>query len=377
MSKLKIQTTALRHALAKVGPAIRPDNVLPALRNVHCATKSDSLEITGTDGEMVVVQCLPVEIEDKKEASFLLPPKFMGDILALVEDEFIGMQVMATKVKVITSTDVYEIKCPNVNTYPKPWEFPNGCTVELIEEAGREMIVAINGAAVLTRKPDSDGNKSIMSWVKLEIADKTAKVVATDGAFGIHTQTLSHSFIGPDKDLFIPVRAVKPLRGLGLCKIGWDDTRLGFDFNSETGNTKMMVVQPQGRYPQYKAMMPDLDPNFSLPKHLLVAALEKCCMTEPHFGEATFILKQYQPAQLHAQDNSLGISTSTDLNVTFNGEAMEVTVGGRMMLSMLKQVDGVTIDMAMQGANKAILIKCPEVPGYHGLINTNYQHKKK
>lgn len=373
MNKLKIKTKALRAALATVGLAIRPDNVIPALQSVHCTINEGGLQIIGNDGELMVMQQLEAETEGGTGTAFLMPFTFLSKLVALVTDDTIGLHTMSGKCKVITDTDVYEFKCPKVASYPEPWEFPSASTWQLPDVAGTEAYSALLAASHLTRKPDSDSNKAIMSWIRIEVAEKTGKIIATDGSLGIHTEALAHGWIGPDTQVYLPVRAVRALKGMAACRMGFDGKKLGIAFGE--GNTVVTVVQPEGKYPAYSAMMPDVQPNFSMPKEPLMAALEKCCLTDSHFGEATFVLRAGGAPQLQACDVPLGINITTDLGTEVRENIGEVTVYGRKLLAMLRQVSGPTVQMSFQGANRPVIIGCPEQPGYLGLINTFFKTK--
>jgi DNA polymerase-3 subunit beta len=336
-------------------------NTLPILNNILLEAEKGGLKISATNLEVGVSSKVGAKVE--KEGQITVPAKLIGSFSANLVDngENITLEVMEDKLKIKSGTNKVVIKGMSANDFPL---IPSKSTKFLFELPGLEMknvlIKVLPAAAINEARQELTG-------VNLLLGEKEVAFAATD-SFRLAECKLKiteeqvdlerYRILLEKKDSFIiPSSTLLELNRIiyaddpGKIKIAIEEGQIFF----ETDGTKLVSRLINGKYPDYKHIMPeDYKTHIVGEKSLLQGAVKMASIFSPGAsGEIT--LKIDSPAKkiFMLSSSAEAGENSTELNFDITGPSQEVVFNAKYLL------DGINIAAS---SKVAVLLNSESTP---------------
>ena len=269
--KASVTQQHLAHGLSIVSRAVSPRSTLPVLANVLVATDEGRLRLSATNLELGITCWIPAQIQE--EGSITVPARTIVDLVGTFPPDLVqlSLDVRTQTLNVVCNSSAHEIKGIDAQDFP-PVPVPDLSEgVELDLTSFKEMIQQVAFAASM------DEARPVLQGVKMEVADNTLTLAATDGfRISVRKELLTN----PIKQAFsiiIPARALTELARIA----GENDKVVSMVVPAGRGqvifhlNDAELVSQLiDGNFPDYRAIIPK---SFKTRTVVSTAAFLKAC----------------------------------------------------------------------------------------------------
>lgn len=269
--KASVTQQHLAHGLSIVSRAVSPRSTLPVLANVLVATDEGRLRLSATNLELGITCWIPAQIQE--EGSITVPARTIVDLVGTFPPDLVqlSLEVRTQTLNVVCNSSAHEIKGIDAQDFP-PVPVPDLSEgVELDLTSFKEMIQQVAFAASM------DEARPVLQGVKMEVADNTLTLAATDGfRISVRKELLTN----PIKQAFsiiIPARALTELARIA----GENDKVVSMVVPAGRGqvifhlNDAELVSQLiDGNFPDYRAIIPK---SFKTRTVVSTAAFLKAC----------------------------------------------------------------------------------------------------
>nr|VFJ65260.1 MAG: DNA polymerase III, beta subunit [Candidatus Kentron sp. FW] len=353
--KFTITCEKLLKSLQRVNNIIEQRQTSHILSNVLLVAKNDTLSITGTDVEMELVTSIESNIDSSGETTVsvrkivdicrALPPE--GEISFTKEREEEKAIIRSGKSRFVLGT------LPAV-TYPSADLLTEGIRIKVRQGDIKDLIELTQFAIA---------HQDVRYWLNgllLEISERNISAVATDG----HRLALAElgTQTGVKDDLpqvIVPRKAVRELaRMLGtegeemeLC-IGSNALQVEFL------NTRFTTKLIDGRYPEYKGVLPDLS------KCNKEACLEKDKLQQILVRSAILCSESHRSVKMMFGKDLLRVSTwnmeqeeaEDEIDIDYSGEYLEIGFNVTYLLDAIAVIPSNRIKMYLMGVDSSCMI---------------------
>ena len=203
--KASVTQQHLAHGLSIVSRAVSPRSTLPVLANVLVATDEGRLRLSATNLELGITCWIPAQIQE--EGSITVPARTFVDLVSTFPPDLmqLSLDIRTQTLNVVCNSSAHEIKGIDAQDFP-PVPVPDLSEgVELDLTSFKEMIQQVAFAASM------DEARPVLQGVKMEVAENTLTLAATDGfRISVRKELLTN----PIKQAFsiiIPARALTEL----------------------------------------------------------------------------------------------------------------------------------------------------------------------
>lgn len=357
MQKLKliISSEHLKPILNKMSQVMLSKPVLPITSNLLFKVNKESIEVIGTNIEISVIhklKCDTTEVFD-----FLIPFEFINKIVALYKNYPLELEI-GKKIKVKVDGDVFEIKqSGKVEDYPKHTELSSPYTFNISDE-----VVTKLKTAVYTTAGGGANVNSNLSHVLLELELGKLVVASSDGAYMVYSIEFETPEINKEAKILLPQKFIKILEGTNSLTLSFNDDKV-LMYND---TISVIASRSVHKFPQYRKVFPeDWPQNTSIDKETLVAALEKCSLSNDELHTTILDLSKKNSIELKANDSVLNVNVT--IEGTYSGNVESTKINAEKLSRLLEQISGDNIYLAINDPNKAIVITSDE-QGYKGMI---------
>ena len=269
--KASVTQQHLAHGLSIVSRAVSPRSTLPVLANVLVATDEGRLRLSATNLERGITCWIPAQIQE--EGSITVPARTFVDLVGTFPPELVQLSLDARTqtLNVVCNSSAHEIKGIDAQDFP-PVPVPDLSEgVELDLTSFKEMIQQVAFAASM------DEARPVLQGVKMEVADNTLTLAATDGfRISVRKELLTN----PIKQAFsiiIPARALTELARIA----GENDKVVSMMVPAGRGQVIFHLTDAElvsqlidGNFPDYRAIIPK---SFKTRTVVSTAAFLKAC----------------------------------------------------------------------------------------------------
>lgn len=363
--KFTTETEALREALKKLGFAINAKSVLPAISNILATVADKEVTLTTTDLLVTISYRIPCEPEESNtsanQGSFLMPYEQLKNIVAL-EGGPVTITWDAKKGAIAQfQHDTFSLGNSNtVDDFPKPQKagrMPYTAPAELSE--------ALRIAAMSVSKEES---RPAMQNICVELSKDAITVTSTD-AQSLYTQNIPAQLdLEEQVELLIPPVVAKVLEGFTDCKIGFNKNFMSFEAGPITVTTK----RAEGKFPAWRIIMPEHNPNVVLQLEDLKQAVAKAyVVSDSTYNGIDFILTQNE-LELKTEVEDTGIGCSIRVAATSSSPVHHIRYNGRLVKRMIAQMEAHaqqdTLNWSIMNANKQATVKISGNPNITCLV---------
>lgn len=283
MKKLTINNSVLKPVLKHMKEVIDEKSLLSILQNILIRVTPDKIiTLIASDLEVTILTKIECTTDTDQEFEFLFPFSMLFKFCALAGDIEITISIGKTGATTLSAgSDRLEVKeVLNINDFPKLPLFDESSPVVNIS---KDFIHALSMAVISV---SNDTLRPAMTKVLLDIGENKISVVSTN-AQCLYIKEFP-SELTEKEQLLVGKKVIKALAAFCDTQLTWTSSFICF----ECENTKILTRNAIDRFPTYRAIIPDYNPNVSFVTDHLRAAIEKASITvDQSTSQATLKLK--------------------------------------------------------------------------------------
>ncbi|NAX22889.1 DNA polymerase III subunit beta [Vibrio sp. V39_P1S14PM300] len=349
--KFTIQRSHLLKPLQQVSGALGGRPTLPILGNLLLKVDDNVLSMTATDLEVELIS--RVSLEGECEAGSITVPsrKFLDICRGLPDESVITVLLEGDRVQVRSGRSRFSLA-----TLPAG-DFPN------IEDWQSEVEISVTQAdlrGLIEKTQFSMANQDVRYYLNgmlFEIEGTTLRSVATDG----HRMAVAQTQLGAEfaqQQIIVPRKGVQELVKLldapeqpVVLQIGSSNVR------AEVNNFVFTSKLVDGRFPDYRRV---------LPQNTTKTLEAGCDELRQAFSRAAILSNEkFRGVRVNLADSEMRITANNPeqeeaeemLDVTFDGEAIEIGFNVSYVLDVLNTLRCEAVRVSMSDANASALIE--------------------
>ncbi|CDS96973.1 DNA polymerase III subunit beta [compost metagenome] len=346
-----VSTSILLKQLQAINGASSSSTVLPILENFLFEIKDNTLTISATDLQTSMVTSL--QIEAKEEGKVAMPSKILIETLKTLPDQpvafFVDNNTLA--IEISAGDGKYKLSGENPEDFPKIPVIDNAHTVNMpapiLAEAISKTIFAVS----------NDELRPAMSGVLVQLGDKAITFVSTDAHKLVRYR---RSDIGVEK----PASLILPKKALSLLKssLPSEDINVSIEYNSTNaffsfGNINLICRLIDERYPDYEAVIPQVNPNkLTVDRLLFLNTLRRVVIFANKTTHQVRLKISGSELNISAEDLDFSNEAHERLGCQFEGEDMEIGFNAKFLVEMLNNLASEEVVIEMSTANRAGLL---------------------
>lgn len=346
-----VSTSILLKQLQSISGASSSSTVLPILENFLFEIKDNLLTISATDLQTSMVTSL--QIEAKEEGRVAMPSKILIETLKTLPDQPVAFSVDTNTlaIEISAGDGKYKLSGENADDFPKIPVVENVSTVALaapvLSEAINKTLFAVS----------NDELRPAMSGVLVQLAEQNITFVSTDAHKLVRYRRTD---VRSEK----PTSFILPKKALTLLKsaLPSDDSIVSIEYNNtnaffQFGNIHLICRLIDERYPDYDAVIPQVNPNkLTVDRLLFLNTLRRVVI----FANKTThqVRLKISGSELHISAEDLDFSNEAHerLSCQFEGEDMEIGFNAKFLVEMLSNLNSSEVVIEMSTPNRAGLL---------------------
>ena len=355
--KLTIERAALLKSLAHVQSVVERRNTIPILSNLLVEAGDSTLALTATDMDLTVVETMAAEVAEAGATT--VPAHTFYDIVRkLPEGAQIRLESGADGGQIALRAGRSRFVLP---TLPKD-DFPAMGAGDLPHEFG---LPAADLRALIDRTRfaiSTEETRYYLNGIYLHApaGDGAAvlRAVATDGHRLARVEVALPPGAAGMPGVIVPRKAVGELRKLieeteERVEIALSDTRIRFAADRVVLTSKLI----DGTFPDYQRVIPaDNDKLLTVQRRGFAEAVDRVSTISSERSRAVKLSLKNGSLVLSATSPESG-SASEELEVTYEGAAMEIGFNARYLLDVTQQIQGEDAQFALADAASPTLVR--------------------
>ncbi|HEY1040493.1 MAG TPA: DNA polymerase III subunit beta [Bacteroidia bacterium] len=346
-----VSTTTLLKHLKSISGVLSTNNTLPILENFLFEIVPGQIIIHASDMETTITTT--VKVESKDAGSIAIPARPLIETLSNFPEQPLTFSI-DTKVhgiKISTDNGEYKLTGHNGDEFPRVPKLEGAASIAIKTDI---VATAINKTLFAT---GNDDLRPVMSGVFCQFSEAETLFVATD-AHKLVKYKRTDAKAASASSFILPK---KPLNLLKNLMAGVDDA-VNVEFNKTNasftfGNTTLVCRLIDGKYPNYDAVIPKVNPNkLTIDRSSLIGALKRVSI---YSNKATHQVRfKIAGSQLNisAEDIDFANEAHERLTCTYVGEDIEIGFNSKFLLDMLTNIESDEINIEMSAPNRAGII---------------------
>lgn len=349
--RFEVASAELLRNLSYINGVIAPNPIVPILENFLFELNNNTLKVTGSDMQTVMVA--EIEVNSTDEVAVAIPAKLFMDTLRSLPEQPLTININAENfgLEIVTSTGRFKIAGEDPIDFPTLPEVNRNYSLDLDSSV---LSSAINNTIFAT---STDDLRPAMTGVYMDIEAEHTTFVATDGHRLIRYRR--EDINGEEEN-----RVILPRKALNLIKSSLPDGSVPVkaEFSSSNaffsfGNIKMICRLIDERYPDYDNVIPKANPHkLVVERAPFLATLKRISI----FSNKTThqIRLKIDPEELTISAEDLDYSNEAEEKIPceFNGETLEIGFNAKFLVEMLSNISSSTITIELSQPNRAGII---------------------
>ncbi|MGJ1385293.1 DNA polymerase III subunit beta [Sphingobacterium spiritivorum] len=346
-----VSTSILLKQLQAISGASSSSTVLPILENFLFEIKDNTLTISATDLQTSMVTSL--QIESKEEGRVAMPSKILIETLKTLPDQPVAFSVDTNTlaIEISAGDGKYKLSGENADDFPKIPTVDNTSTVNIpapvLAEAINKTIFAVS----------NDELRPAMSGVLVQLAEQSTTFVSTDAHKLVRYRRTD---IYTDK----PASLILPKKALSLLKssLPSDDVNVTIEYNNtnaffQFGNIFLICRLIDERYPDYEAVIPQVNPNkLTVDRSLFLNTLRRVVIFANKTTHQVRLRISGSELNISAEDLDFSNEAHERLSCQFEGDDMEIGFNAKFLVEMLNNLNSEEVIIEMSTPNRAGLL---------------------
>jgi DNA polymerase-3 subunit beta len=346
--KFIVSSQLLLKNLQAISGVVSTNNTLPILDNFLFEIDENKLTVSGSDLETTMTTSF--EVTSKEKGQVAIPARILLDLLKSFPDTPITFSINQETFAVRFTSEYGEYNVAGLNGE----EFPKSPE---IEAAASTVVPADLLARAVSKTIFAAGNdelRPVMSGVFFELNSDNITFVSTDAHKLVkYTRTDvkvdgGASFIMPKKPLTL-LKTVLATEEVNVT-IEYNETNAKFSF----GEVTLVCRLIDGRYPNYDAVIPKVNPNvLTVNRGAFLNSVKRVS----YFSNKTThqVRLKMAGSELHVSAEDPDFSNNADerLTCSYKGDDMEIGFNSRFLIEMLNNVETEEVVIEMSEPNRA------------------------
>jgi DNA polymerase-3 subunit beta len=349
--KFVVSSSELVKNLSNISGVIAPNPLVPILENFLFELDKNSLIVTASDMQTVMVADLMVDSRDS--VSVAIPGKLLMDTLKSLPEQPITVSISNETfgVEITTSNGRFKIAGENPMDFPRAPQVNKNFNIELDSQI---LASAINNTLFAT---STDDLRPAMTGVYIDIQEESTTFVATDGHRLIRYRR-------EDIKSSTPTTMILPRKALNLIKISlpsgsvpviteFSNSNAFFSF----GNIKLICRLIDERYPDYENVIPKANPHrMTLERSKFLNSLKRIAIFSNKTTHQIRLKITADELTISAEDLDYSNEAVEKISCEYVGDDMEIGFNAKFLAEMLSNISSSIITMELSLPNRAGLI---------------------
>jgi DNA polymerase-3 subunit beta len=346
-----VSTSALLKQLKSISGVLSSNNTIPILDNFLFEIVPGQLVVHASDMETTVTTS--IKIESKDAGSIAIPARPLIDTLSNFPEQPLTFSIDSKVygIKIITDNGEYKLTGHNGEEYPR---------VPKIEASSSIVIKTDVIASAINKTLFATGNddlRPVMNGVFCQFSESETLFVATD-AHKLVKYRRTDSKAGHPASFILPKKPLNVLKNLmsgieDAVNVEYNKTNASFTF----GTTTVVCRLIDGKYPNYEAVIPKVNPNkLTIDRTSLIGALKRVSIYSNKATHQVRLKIAGSSLLISAEDIDFSNAANERLTCSYVGEDMEIGFNSKFLLDMLNNLESDEIDLEMSAPNRAGII---------------------
>ncbi len=354
--EITVSKTALLDKLKSIGRIIQPKNSLPAYDNFLFVIDEFGIILVTAGEEGGRISTNIDGTADFISYSFMTNAKTLLDGLKEIPEQPLVIIILEKELIVKYVNGKFSIPLEKGDQYPS-MNTDNTATPFLV--SGNDLLYGIKQVLFCSA---NDELRPVLNGVYFDIGLDSMSFVATDGTRLAMIENPS-PYTRKERGAFIlPSKFAKLLSNIVPedcleAKISVNQTNILFEFESYRLTCRMI----EGRFPNYRAVIPQKQPNRAvLKKADIVSALKRVSVFCDE--NSSLVVLKFDPSSLKIEARDLDFSRSAEETVTLqSGCNIEIGYKSSFLIEMINNIPSEDITINMSDPSKAsIFTRCDE-----------------
>lgn len=345
--KIKIEKKDLLGLISKAQNIVEKRNTMPVLVNVLLEGNSDKLKIFATNLEVSLTDEAIAEV--KTSGKVAVNAKNLFDIIKELPDGPIELTKQDNNwLKISQAKSIFNIVGISPEEYPV---FPSYSTKEFLKIEPKVIRDMIEKTIYSVSNDETRYHLNGVYFEKNSDGDGTFyKMVATDG----HRLSLVNRSIPATEDA-VANGVIIPRKGLAEIKKLLETTDSTFEMAIEgsqlvvkTGSSVLMIRLIEGKYPNYKQLIPqNLSEHISVNKDLLVSSLKRVSLLSNQKSKGVTLNLSKDRMEITSNNPELG-DAKEELEIDYSGKGFKIGFNAKYILDVLGTIEDDNVNIHLK-----------------------------
>jgi len=343
-----ISSSALLKNLQGISGVLNSSNSLPILDNFLFELAKGELTISASDLENTMKTTIKPD-EAKEDGKIAIPAKLLLDSLKNFSDQPLSFQIDAATFGIEISSDYgkYKLVGQNAADFPKSPDLKGASSIKV---KGDVIAQAIDKTLFAT---GNDELRPVMSGVFCQFSPEKLTFVATDAHKLVRyartdgSASKSSDFILPKK----PLNLLKQnLTGTEEVELSYNESTACFSF----GNIELTCRLIDGKYPNYEAVIPTVNPNvLTVDRASFLGSIKRVSIFSNKTTHQVKLKVAGSELTISAEDLDFSNEAKERLTCNYAGDDMEIGFNSKFLMEMLSHIQTTEVVLEMSEPNKA------------------------
>ena len=349
--KFVVSSSVLLKQLSAINGVVSTNPIVPILENFLFKLEANTLTVTASDLQTVMIT--EIEVEGSDKGAIAVPAKLLLDTLRGLPEQPITFNVDEETfgTEIVSDNGRYKLSGENPIDFPKTPTVNRGQTVDFSSSA---LGTAIANTIFAT---STDDLRPAMTGVFVQIGTENATFVATDGHRLVrYRRTDIQSSV--DTSMIIQRKALNLLKS---C-LPSDDVPLKAEFTASNAffsfnNIRMICRLIDERFPDYENALPTNNPNtLTINRMEMLNSLRRISIYSNRTTHQVRLKMAPGTLSISAEDLDYSNEANEKLMCEFNGDPMEIGFNAKFLIEILSNLVCKNITFELSAPNRAGLI---------------------
>lgn len=354
--KITLERSDLLKGLSHIQSVVERRNTIPILANVLINAADGKVSFVATDMEIEVNELVSAEIT--KSGSLTAPAHTLYEIVRKLPD---GAQVelaMASEGQVVLTSgrSKFKLGCLPVADFPKmpDGDYKNTFSLDV---ADLRALIDRTRFAMSSEETRYYLNGIYLHSTNVDNVD-VFRAVATDGHRLARIEMAAPEGVKDIAGIIVPRKTVGEVRKLsdelsGKVEIALSESKIRFTFDDIVITSKLI----DGTFPDYERVIPtDNDKIMDANANLFGAAVDRVATISSEKSRGVKMALANGQMTLTANAPEAGSATE-ELEVSYEGEPMEIGFNAKYLLDVLQQVEGEGVRFLLADSSAPVVVQ--------------------
>ncbi|HUC04909.1 MAG TPA: DNA polymerase III subunit beta [Acidimicrobiales bacterium] len=365
--KFRSERDVLVEMLATAGRAVGARATSsPVLSGLLLSCTGNMLTVTGTDLDLTIL--VTEEVIGLEDGTCVVPARLSTDIVRRLEPGAVTFEDDDDHVEISAARSNFTLRTYPVVEFPAVGRAADGVS-ELPESELSDAVRQVVRAA------SHDDARPLLTGVLWANVDGGLRMVATDSYRMAMRDLPKVAPLPGDEDLLVPARALAELQRLPTRPGGEEDgprhVRASASTNEITfwqGNVQISTRLLEGRYPDYKQLIPDHYPNrLHLGKESFLAALRRVQLLVRDNTTPVRLSMRAGGVDLKVVSQEVGDATET-VDGDYTGEELVIAFNPSYLIDGVEAVQGDEVILESSDGTRAATVRGAEDDTFRYLL---------